>query len=75
MKVSRGDQLPGTLIELQRLMLPLSSILLAILRAVKIKAAYEEAVKGHRGAVGVTVGEQTLMIDAPVSSVYVAVVV
>ncbi|PWN21978.1 Phosphoenolpyruvate/pyruvate domain-containing protein [Microstroma glucosiphilum] len=44
---------------------PTLSLHEAILRAVKIKAAYEEAVKGHRGAVGVTVGEQTLMIDAP----------
>ncbi|CAO1631518.1 unnamed protein product [Parajaminaea phylloscopi] len=36
-----------------------------IYRAAKIKHAYEQAVKSHRGAVGVTIDGQTLMIDAP----------
>lgn len=40
-----------------------------IFKAAKIKHAYEEAVRANRGAVGVTVAGQTLMIDAPMLKV------
>jgi citrate lyase subunit beta-like protein len=42
-----------------------ASLLSDIERATKIKSAYEQSIREHKGAVGFTEGDSLIMIDAP----------